>query len=99
MKQYGLLGKSLGYSFSQSFFESYFEKNAIEADFLNIEIPSIDQVTHILKSNLSGLCVTIPYKESNFLSVFADVGNSSTAFLISFIIVLSYMFHPNTDTP
>lgn len=64
MKHYGLLGKSLGYSFSKSFFESFFEKNAIEAEFSNIEIPSINQVTDVLKSNLSGLCVTIPYKET-----------------------------------
>ena len=64
MKHYGLLGKSLGYSFSKSFFESFFEKNAIEAEFSNIEIPSINQVTDVLKSNLSGFCVTIPYKET-----------------------------------
>ena len=64
MKHYGLLGKSLGYSFSKSFFESFFDKNAIEAEFSNIEIPSINQVTDVLKSNLSGLCVTIPYKET-----------------------------------
>ncbi len=64
MKYYGLLGKSLGYSFSKSFFESYFEKNSIEAEFSNIEIPAINQVADILKSNLSGLCVTIPYKEA-----------------------------------
>jgi shikimate dehydrogenase len=64
MKHYGLLGKSLGYSFSKSFFESFFEKNAIEAEFSNIEIPAINQVIDVLKSNLSGLCVTIPYKET-----------------------------------
>lgn len=64
MKQYGLLGRSLGYSFSKSFFEQFFEKNGIQATFTNYEIPSIEDISQVFELNISGLCVTIPYKES-----------------------------------
>jgi shikimate dehydrogenase len=64
MRKFGLLGKTLGYSFSKKFFESYFKKHAIEAQFDNYEIDSIEQVTHVFQENLSGLTVTIPYKKA-----------------------------------
>ena len=64
MKIYGLLGQSLGYSFSKSFFEEYFRKNAIEACYSNFELQSLATLNEVFQSNLSGLNVTIPYKES-----------------------------------
>lgn len=64
MKTFGLIGKSLEHSFSKSFFEEYFRKNQIEAEFINIEIDSIQKIRDVLKKNFSGLTVTIPYKES-----------------------------------
>lgn len=64
MKIYGLLGQSLGYSFSKSFFEEYFTKNAIEANYSNFEIQNLASLEEVFQKNLSGLNVTIPYKES-----------------------------------
>lgn len=64
MLKFGLLGKSLSHSFSQSFFTVLFEKENFKAEYLNFEIASIDQVTELfLANNLSGLNVTIPYKQ------------------------------------
>ena len=51
-------------SFSKKFFEAYFKKHAIEAQFDNYEIDSIENVSHVFQENLSGLTVTIPYKEA-----------------------------------
>jgi shikimate dehydrogenase len=64
MRKFGLLGKTLEYSFSKKFFETYFEKHTIEAQFNNYEIDSIEQVSDVFQQNLSGLTVTIPYKEA-----------------------------------
>lgn len=64
MRKFGLIGKSLGHSFSKSFFEEYFRKQEIDAVFDNYELQSIDEVKSIFGANLSGLTVTIPYKEA-----------------------------------
>ncbi|MEY3237555.1 MAG: shikimate dehydrogenase [Bacteroidota bacterium] len=64
MKTYGLIGEKLDYSFSKTFFDEYFKKNSIDAAFINLEIPSIDAITEVFKKDISGLTVTIPYKET-----------------------------------
>ena len=65
MQQYGLIGKSLSHSFSKKYFHSFFSENNIDAVYTEFEIPEIKHVTNILnENNLSGLNVTIPYKES-----------------------------------
>lgn len=64
MKSYGLVGRTLGYSFSKTFFEEYFKKNAIDAAFNNFEIERIEEITEVFEKNLSGLTITIPYKEA-----------------------------------
>ncbi|WP_421919728.1 shikimate dehydrogenase family protein [Marinifilum sp.] len=65
MNTYGILGFPLGHSFSKKYFEEKFEALNIEAEFLNFELPSIQNLPQALKeaSNLKGFCVTIPYKE------------------------------------
>ena len=63
MRKYGLLGKTLNYSFSKHFFEDYFQKNKIDACFDNYEIATIDSIDEVFAQHLSGLTVTIPYKE------------------------------------
>ncbi|MBQ8606621.1 MAG: shikimate dehydrogenase [Bacteroidaceae bacterium] len=65
MDQYGLIGFPLGHSFSRSYFNERFRKERINAEYLNFEIPTIENFPDILKSNpsLKGLNVTIPYKE------------------------------------
>jgi len=64
MKTYGLIGKKLGHSFSRTFFTQYFSEQNLQAEYLNYEIAVIDEVQAILMSGVSGLNVTIPYKES-----------------------------------
>lgn len=64
MKTYGLIGKKLDYSFSKTFFDDYFKKNNTDAAFINFEIPTIDAVIEVFKKDISGLTVTIPYKET-----------------------------------
>ncbi|MGM9705070.1 MAG: shikimate dehydrogenase family protein [Prevotella sp.] len=65
MDKYGLIGYPLGHSFSISYFNEKFENEKIDAQYINFEIPSIDNINEILASNpeLKGLNVTIPYKE------------------------------------
>lgn len=65
MDKYGLIGYPLGHSFSRSFFNEKFQNEGIDAEYLNFEIPSIEELPAIIASNpeLRGLNVTIPYKE------------------------------------
>lgn len=64
MRTYGLIGKTLGYSFSKSFFERYFSENDIDAQFHNFELAAIEDISGVFEQQISGLSVTIPYKES-----------------------------------
>ena len=65
MKTYGIIGNPLGHSFSKKYFTDKFQKEVIDAQFLNFEIPSIEKILDVIQDNpsLTGLCVTIPYKE------------------------------------
>lgn len=63
-KQYGLLGKTLKHSFSKSFFTGFFQENGIDASYENFELQSKDEIKNLLQRPLSGLNVTIPYKET-----------------------------------
>lgn len=63
-KYYGLIGYPLIHSFSRTFFNKKFAAESIPARYDNYEIPSIDRLPELLRSNplLAGLNVTIPYK-------------------------------------
>lgn len=65
MRTYGLIGFPLQHSFSKSFFTEKFKQEDIEAEYLNFEIPSIDEFQEILDTqpHLCGVNVTLPYKE------------------------------------
>lgn len=64
MKNYGLIGKSLGHSFSKGFFKSFFEKNGTLAEYHKIEVAEAGKLQEVLCNRLySGFNVTIPYKE------------------------------------
>ena len=65
MDKYGLIGHPLGHSFSISYFNEKFQNEGIDAEYINFDIPSIDDLPEVLDSNpeLKGLNVTIPYKE------------------------------------
>lgn len=64
-KIYGLIGYPLGHSFSKPYFNQKFEAEGIDAEYINFEIPDIKLLLEIISEtpNLSGLNVTIPYKE------------------------------------
>lgn len=66
MKQYGLIGKSLSHSFSKNYFEQKFEKEEItDANYSLFELAELKDFQRLLeRENLSGLNVTIPYKEA-----------------------------------
>ena len=65
MTTYGLIGYPLGHSFSRKFFTEKFEQEDIDAQYLNFEIPSIEEFPNIIASHpeLLGLNVTIHYKQ------------------------------------
>jgi shikimate dehydrogenase len=65
MEQYGLIGYPLDHSFSKSYFNDKFIAEAIEAEYVNFEIPTIKEFKSVIKNHpdLKGLNVTIPYKE------------------------------------
>ena len=61
MKKFGLIGYPLGHSFSKNFFNEKFQSEKIDAEYVNFEIPDINDFPAILTSNpdLEGLNVTI----------------------------------------
>lgn len=66
MKTFGLIGKSLSHSFSSSYFnEKFFKEENTNTKYLNFELNDISEFPQLIKKqNLSGLNVTLPYKES-----------------------------------
>lgn len=65
MRTFGLIGKNINYSFSKSYFSKKFEKEKIDAEYLNFDLRNIREFRDVIKEslNLSGLNVTIPYKQ------------------------------------
>lgn len=64
-KIYGLIGKNISYSFSREYFSNKFKTEKISSKYLNFDLIDINQIHKLTKEfNLSGLNVTIPYKES-----------------------------------
>ncbi len=66
MRTFGLIGKSLSHSFSSSYFnEKFFKEGNTNAKYLNFELNDISEFPQLIKKqNLSGINVTLPYKES-----------------------------------
>jgi len=66
MREFGLIGQSLGHSFSQTYFTQKFHNLGIDdCSYDLFELPAINQFTDLLarRPGLAGLNVTIPYKE------------------------------------
>ena len=65
MDKYGLIGYPLKHSFSIGYFNEKFHSECIDAEYVNFEIPSIEDFMEVVEENpnLCGLNVTIPYKE------------------------------------
>ena len=67
MKLFGLLGKTLSHSFSKKYFSEKFEHLGLKDHVFELfEIPSIEEFPKLLasKSSITGMNVTIPYKEA-----------------------------------
>ena len=65
MDKYGLIGYPLKHSFSITYFNEKFQAEQIDAEYVNFEIPRIEDFMEVIDENpnLCGLNVTIPYKE------------------------------------
>lgn len=65
MVKYGLIGYPLGHSFSKKFFSQKFEEKDSDEEYDLYPIKRLSEFTDLInrESNLSGLNVTIPYKE------------------------------------
>lgn len=65
MQKYGLIGYPLKHSFSIGYFNEKFQSENIDAEYVNFEIPRIEDFMEVIEENpdLCGLNVTIPYKE------------------------------------
>lgn len=65
MKHFGLIGYPLGHSFSVSYFTSKFSKEGIDADYRNFPLEKISAFESLVMTEpeLTGLNVTVPYKE------------------------------------
>lgn len=65
MDKYGLIGYPLKHSFSITYFNEKFQSENINAEYVNFEIPRIEDFMEVVDENpnLCGLNVTIPYKE------------------------------------
>lgn len=66
-KRFGLLGRNINYSFSKGYFTDKFNsENFTGCTYENFDIPEIAAFPEIIKStsDLQGLNVTIPYKET-----------------------------------
>lgn len=66
MDKYGIIGYPLEHSFSRAFFTEKFQREHIDAEYVNFEIPSADMLPGIVQANpnLRGLNVTLPHKEA-----------------------------------
>ena len=65
MNNYGLIGKKLSHSFSKEFFNHKFKKLKLSNySYKNFELDNISSIRElIVKNNLLGLNITIPYKK------------------------------------
>ena len=66
MKNFGLLGKNIDYSFSRGYFKDKFKTNKLDCTYNNFDLETIEDFESLKTSEteLSGLNVTIPYKQA-----------------------------------
>lgn len=65
--RYGLIGRNIDYSFSRSYFNTKFEKLGLKThEYVNFDLATIADFPSLIsgETDLKGLNVTIPYKES-----------------------------------
>ena len=65
---YGLLGRNISYSFSSGYFKEKFDLLKLDhCEYQNFDIEAIEDFTDLISANiklLTGMNITIPYKES-----------------------------------
>lgn len=65
MGRFGLIGQTLSYSFSKDYFQRKFADLNTQDSYENFELGHIEEIEQLLSDeSLSGLNVTIPYKEA-----------------------------------
>ncbi|HLN95244.1 MAG TPA: shikimate dehydrogenase [Flavobacterium sp.] len=73
---FGLIGRHIDYSFSRSYFSDKFSREGLDAfSYRNFDLGSVDEVENVFRTPLlSGLNVTIPYKEQirSYLDALSD---------------------------
>ena len=83
MRNFGLVGNPVSHSFSKKYFTGKFLKEGITyACYKNFNLKDISELPELIKeNNLSGLNITIPYKESviPFLDEISDVAKEIRA--------------------
>ncbi len=65
MRKFGLIGYPLGHSFSVPYFEGKFQAEGIDAEYKNYPMEDISGFSALIREqdDLTGLNVTVPYKE------------------------------------
>jgi shikimate dehydrogenase len=71
---FGLIGRNISYSFSQKYFTEKFKAAGLNCEYRNFDIADISQFPDVIKNDVVGLNVTIPYKEKiiSFLDDLSD---------------------------
>lgn len=81
MKVFGLIGRNIHYSFSKKYFsEKFLKKNIINSIYKLFDIENINKLKEFLrlkKRDLSGLNVTIPYKQ-NIIHFIDDISTDAS---------------------
>lgn len=87
-REFGLIGYPLTHSFSKAYFNEKFNTEGIEAVYENFPLKSIEEFPALIKSRpaLSGLNVTIPYKQS-VIAYLDELGEEATAMAAVNVIV------------
>ena len=80
MRTFGLIGKPLGHSFSVAYFTKKFSEEGIRAEYRNFPLDKISDFELLVKneSTLTGLNVTVPYKQKiiPYLDALADTART-----------------------
>lgn len=66
MRRFGLIGHPLSHSFSSGYFETKFKALGIDAEYVNLDFPTVEDCIEAIRNSpdLEGVNVTIPYKQA-----------------------------------
>lgn len=98
MHKYGLIGRTLGHSFSKRYFTEKFEREGIDAEYVNYEMPDASGLLPLIEKEpqLRGLNVTIPYKQ-DVVPMLRSLSDEARAIGAVNVIRVSDMCGFNTD--